>query len=276
MGRKLQDLVRKVIAGSLSSLAITGINAGIETSHADSIYENPSASHDRFIENKSDLKPKLLLRLNNASDDWTYVSHRSHRSHSSHSSHRSHYSSRTSSPPKNTTPPPSPSTSTTTKPSTSNQVNPRSLGSRILKRADSGTDVAELCRILINKGYLTERPVSSAATFTAEVENAVKMFQRNNKLEQTGTVTPILTVLLKENSGRELGSRTLKVGMEGEDVAELIRLLIKHGYIQERLVTSKEKFTVEVENALKRFQKTNNMNETGIADPPTIVLLRFL
>jgi len=68
----------------------------------------------------------------------------------------------------------------------------------------------------------------------------------------------------------ELGSRTLKWGMTGTDVAALQDSLISKGYDIEITGT----LNLATEEALKDFQKKNNIEPNGILDVKTLYYLK--
>lgn len=71
-----------------------------------------------------------------------------------------------------------------------------------------------------------------------------------------------------------LGSRTLRVGSVGTDVADLIRRLNAHGHMSRASVGTTEVYTSEVESAVRSFQRARSLGVTGTADLETIRLLQ--
>lgn len=61
----------------------------------------------------------------------------------------------------------------------------------------------------------------------------------------------------------EFGSRLLQRGMCGSDVAELMRLLVAHGHLASYDVNSDSLFTYAVENAVREFQRSRQLDQDG-------------
>ncbi len=71
----------------------------------------------------------------------------------------------------------------------------------------------------------------------------------------------------------ELGYRTLKQGMKGNDVTALIVLLNEHGF---EVTTKKHhKFNRKVRHSIERFQASKGLPVTGIANQATIYYLKY-
>lgn len=79
-------------------------------------------------------------------------------------------------------------------------------------------------------------------------------------------------------TANKLGSRALKLGMEGEDVTELIKLLIAKGYYklpEGYTLKEKELFDIIVEDAIKKFQKDKGIAVDGSVGPTTLYHLKY-
>ncbi|TMI63708.1 MAG: peptidoglycan-binding protein [Bacteroidetes bacterium] len=76
----------------------------------------------------------------------------------------------------------------------------------------------------------------------------------------------------------KLGSRTLKKGMSGTDVTELINILIKKKYLKlnngATKVSGSSIFSQLVEDAVKNFQTDNGLPSDGICNASTIYYLK--
>ncbi|MDZ4196103.1 MAG: peptidoglycan-binding protein [Candidatus Izemoplasmatales bacterium] len=193
MKKKLSLIVRKVFLGSLASIASSNPNFAANSIAQENSFEYESK--ERFITKKNvDLIPKLILKQS-TNDEWSFMAHRSHRSHQSHQSHRSHYSS---------------SQGTTTEPKTNQGIQPVEkptsnvairLGTRILKKDMSGTDVTELINILLKKEYLKLEnggtSVTGIHTYDEIVEDAIKKFQKDNGLTNNGICDTTTVYYLK-------------------------------------------------------------------------------
>ena len=286
---RLNNLARRVLASSLATLGLGGdAEAAAGPPLAPPLDADPRV--DPWSP-KADLSKKLLLRLNEATGEVDAVSHRSHRSHSSH---RSHYSSRSSSPSPRTRSTPRAATPRYTAPA------PRVLGSRTLSRGSVGEDVAELVRRLERHGHVDRVYIGSTEVYTSSVESAVRAFQRSASLETDGVAGSETIRMLKlepyqitppspppaarqspgavpaDSSERVrssmLGARKLKFGMEGPDVADLIRRLKQGGYLPG--LTSGDTFTAQVDEGVKRFQREHGLEADGIVGRETVLKLK--
>lgn len=93
----------------------------------------------------------------------------------------------------------------------------------------------------------------------------------------TSTYTPSSTTTTASNSVA-LGTRTLKLGMEGTDVKELILLLINKGYYvlpESHTLKDKEVFDLLVEAAVKKLQKDKGLDEDGIVGASTLFYIKY-
>lgn len=75
----------------------------------------------------------------------------------------------------------------------------------------------------------------------------------------------------------KLGSRTLKKGMSGTDVTELVNILIKKEYLKldgGGQVTGSYTFDTVIEDAVKKFQTDNGLEGDGICGSTTIYYLK--
>jgi murein L,D-transpeptidase YcbB/YkuD len=62
--------------------------------------------------------------------------------------------------------------------------------------------------------------------------------------------------------------------MCGSDVEELMRLLVGRGHLREAQVNSEAMFTLPVENAVKAFQRSRQLQPDGKVGPVTARNLR--
>lgn len=141
------------------------------------------------------------------------------------------------------------------------------LGSRLLKRGMTGTDVAEAQRLLKTRGYAIE----ADGVFGPATENAVKQFQGNRWLDDDGVIGPDTLGTLQSN----LGYRMLKRGLKGLDVAELQRLLMRKNYNLSPYFADGD-FGGVTERRVRDFQLAafGSRGVDGIAGPNTIRALR--
>ena len=75
-----------------------------------------------------------------------------------------------------------------------------------------------------------------------------------------------------------LGDRIIKDGMSGEDVTEMINLLVKKGYLElkdgQKTVEGIYKYEGVIVEAIKSFQKDNNLIPDGIITKNLVYLLK--
>ena len=80
------------------------------------------------------------------------------------------------------------------------------------------------------------------------------------------------------SSGYVLGSRVLKLGMSGNDVTELINILLRKRYLAlddgGMTVTGVYTYDSIIEDAVKRFQTDNGLDGTGVCDVKTVYILK--
>lgn len=102
----------------------------------------------------------------------------------------------------------------------------------------------------------------------------------------SGTSTPKSNSELKPNYNNsstttitlQLGSRTLKRGMSGTDVTELVNIFLKKKYLKldngETQVTGTYTYDETIEGAVKKYQSDNGLTSDGICGPTTIYYLK--
>lgn len=259
-----------------------------------------------------------MIGVNTHRSHSSHSSHRSGsyvRSHSSHTSHTSHSSSSTSygttSRTKSTYTPAvgsgsssgtrSRSNNSGTKPSSTSSSSKKrnkgtasglyspttldfrtvSLGDRTLTRNLYGNDVKMLIVLLVEKLYIRESWVSNKDNYPIydnHVEDAVKHFQKDAGLSQTGIVDESTLESLeawgKGETSVYLGVRDLyyltSYPFAGTDVDELIKLLWEKGYALDPMKLEKRDghyvFTQDIEMIVKRYQVANGLTETGVVD----------
>lgn len=76
----------------------------------------------------------------------------------------------------------------------------------------------------------------------------------------------------------QLGSRTLRLGMSGTDVTELVNILLRKNYLKldngGTVVTGSYNYDEIIEGAVKKFQTDNGLTSNGICDSATIYYLK--
>jgi len=95
-----------------------------------------------------------------------------------------------------------------------------------------------------------------------------------NNNNSSGTVNTSDT----ETNTLQLGSRTLKIGMSGTDVTELINILLKKEYLKLEdggtHVTGVYTYDETVLSAIKKFQSDNGLTSDGVCGSTTIYYLK--
>ncbi len=144
----------------------------------------------------------------------------------------------------------------------------------LLKRGASGLDVRKLQGRLAELGYYAGGVDGIYGETTVD---AVKAFQRNNGLSGDGQAGAQTQSKLYSTSARYAShpvatadpeeSRTLSVGMSGNDVYALQERLIELRYLSG---VADGVFGIETQNALIEFQKNNNLTADGNAGSATI------
>lgn len=149
----------------------------------------------------------------------------------------------------------------------------------------TGPDVYQLMIILTKHKYLKPEDLNTQQLYSEAVENAVKAFQRANNLTVDGEVGAVTATYLSTTTDMPvttpattytLGDRTLKKGMTGPDVNQLMMILIKHGYLKPDDINTEQLFTEAVENAVKAFQEAKDMTADGRVGALTAIRLKAL
>ena len=132
---------------------------------------------------------------------------------------------------------------------------------RLLGLGDEGEDVRFLQMRLQSLGYFTGE---TNGKYGEDTQTAVRKFQEENKnrgLEVTGNADVETQVQIASAK-----YRNLKYGSSGEDVKDLQIRLTALGYYKGMISGD---FLEGTQNGIKRFQKNNNLESTGEADPLT-------
>ena len=138
------------------------------------------------------------------------------------------------------------------------------------KKGDVDPKIKELQQLLIDKGYLAAN-TELAETFGAKTETAVKLFQTENGLPVNGVVDNTLWAALEVAEVR-VEPFELKNGVTDEKVAQLQQLLMDKGYMTKDTPTTY--FGKKTEEAVKLFQRTNQMTETGIVNNTLFTMIQ--
>ena len=104
--------------------------------------------------------------------------------------------------------------------------------------------------------------------FDDTVLEAVHLFQKTAGFEQSEKMTPeMLELLYSENAPLSPDYNNLRVGYMGDDVTKLQEKLAVLKYYDGK---NSGVYTAALEEAVKKFQKDNGLEQTGIADTVTI------
>ncbi len=138
-----------------------------------------------------------------------------------------------------------------------------------LKESDSGSDVILLQQLLRINNYF---PASITGVYGPDTVNSVTVFQKENNLEITGTVTEetweylykITNPASKNKS--VLNKPILEVGIAGQEVKEVQSILKSLGYYNGSI---DGQFDEEVYESVAAFQFVNKLVPDGIVGPNT-------
>lgn len=104
--------------------------------------------------------------------------------------------------------------------------------------------------------------------FGSATQYAVKLFQRQHELDQNGIVgTETAEMLFGETAQHYL----MKIGAEGRDIKALQQQLYEMGYMKKADIDSV--FGEKTTEAVKAFQKRNNLKQDGLAGEKTLAKL---
>ncbi|QIU97121.1 peptidoglycan-binding domain-containing protein [Bacteroides faecium] len=287
---------KKIIKSVLLSAIVSLFHANAEAVEAQGLSLSlDDLNNGNKKDEMSPLNNKIyynVLKLKKNGDLTLIAGHRSHYSHRSsgggghysHSSHRSSsyggsYSSGSSN-----------SGSSTSYSTPKKTYATYSLGDRILTSGSYGADVTKLTDLLVLAKYLRKNWItqkSNYSQFNNHVVSAIKRFQKDAGLKQTGVVdattishlqawdTNKTTIVLGIRDLQYIDSTSI---VSGNDVSELVVLLKKAGYAPDpsKLQYSGQQviFTEDIAMAIKMFQAYNSLSVTGIADEKTIQKLR--
>jgi len=159
-------------------------------------------------------------------------------------------------------------------------------GERTLRKGFNGNDVKELIIKLISFNYMKSESIlfkDGEMLYDNTVEEAVKKFQADAGLEQTGVFAKEEAELLARwGRGVTLGARELYFDTNnefyGNDVDELIELLKKAGFPPDPSKIQKTSgstvFTKDIKTAVQLFQAFNGMSPSGKVDKQTLRKLK--
>lgn len=143
-----------------------------------------------------------------------------------------------------------------------------------LKRGDTGRDVTNMQKRLIQLGYLAG---SATGKFDEATEAAVYAFQERNVAYADGIAGPMtLKALYSSNAKRAKNpasgsTGSLRIGLKNSEAVRRMQTRLKTlGYYKGSIDGS---FGPSTEEAVKLFQRTNGINVDGVAGPATLTVL---
>ncbi len=300
MKDEIKKVIRQTVLGAIASILHNNVYATeAVTPSLSSIDIGQNYSKDLI----SSIRRKIIknvLAVSPNGETKLIAGHRSHMSHRSggggggggHQSHYSHYSSYNSDSyysHSSSSYSGSRRKSITTSPKKTYAT--YSLGDRTLRKGLYGADVSSLTALLVHNLYLNSNGVKTQkgySLYDSKVTNAIKRFQKDAGLSQTGitnaNVLSRLQTWTPSKTTKTLGVRDLKYiessPVSGNDVATLITLLINAGFAPNQsklqIKSGNAIYTEDVQMAVKMFQAYNGLYVSGIADSETISKLRSL
>lgn len=148
----------------------------------------------------------------------------------------------------------------------------------ILMKGDNDKYVLELQTALCDQGFLKAKLTGYFGTDTVE---ALMAFQKYKSLKADGKAGPETRQALlgskykpitEERKVENKSADKIYPGDKGDDVKELQQDLQKLGYYKYSKITGY--YGPSTGEAVKRFQKTNNLNADGVVDSSTLNLLK--
>ena len=131
-----------------------------------------------------------------------------------------------------------------------------------------GDDVKLIQQRLVDLGYMQQK--HTTGYFGTITEAAVIEYQEDNGIDAIGVAGPKTLMSLFDSTSFDT-SDVYKMGQRSEDVRAIQRLLIIKGYLGSRYDTGY--FGSLTYNAVKQFQKNNNLKADGIVGEDTIAKL---
>lgn len=152
--------------------------------------------------------------------------------------------------------------------SQTNSSNNKNSASGILRRGMRGREVLQLQEQLKKAGINISK-YGTDGIYGQETEQAVRTFQRQQKLKVDGIAGPVTRAALqKVVNDNSKGTKTLRRGMSGKEVKELQQQLVAVG-IRLAKYGADGNFGKETEEAVKAFQRQEMLRVDGIVGPET-------
>lgn len=133
----------------------------------------------------------------------------------------------------------------------------------VLKKDDQGDEVKRLQEMLVGLGYMTMEKIGGGfGKFGPQTEAAVKAFQKHLGLKETGKVDET------ERNALEAIKNGIARGSSQTGIVKAVQnRLVELGYMTEVQVnTGHGTFGPQTERAVKKFQKDNLLQESGIVE----------
>lgn len=141
----------------------------------------------------------------------------------------------------------------------------------VLRNGDESSNVKTLQKALNEMGYLKDDKITGY--FGDVTESAVRKFQKDNGISETGvvaqkTIERINTII---NGTKLETGKVYKSGDENDGVKEVQKRLSELGYLDKKYVTGY--YGAITVAAVKKFQKNNQISETGTVAELTLQAL---
>jgi peptidoglycan hydrolase-like protein with peptidoglycan-binding domain len=137
-----------------------------------------------------------------------------------------------------------------------------------LELGNKSVIVAILQKELIAKGYLKE---PATGVFDANTQAAVKAFQKAENLPVTGYVQVATSSLASLFAAAALPFVPIKIGATGVQANAVQSILINKGNL--KIATTTAYFGTLTQSALKAFQASHGLPQTGIVDQATFAAM---
>ena len=134
-----------------------------------------------------------------------------------------------------------------------------------LSVGDNDAMIPEIITMLASLGYIESDEPSEY--FNEPMENAVKLFQRSNNMNQTGEVDSLMLNVLYSGNPSEY---VIEQGNSGEDVKMVQERLTDLGYYEEKV---NGYYGTSTQNAIEDFQIQNDLDVSGVVDTDTFATL---
>ncbi len=141
----------------------------------------------------------------------------------------------------------------------------------VFRNGDESAEVRKLQQALCDMGYLKEDSVTGY--YGDVTESAVKKFQKDNGIKETGVAAKqtLDKINTRVNGTKLEEGKVYKSGDENSGVKEVQTRLYELGYLEKKYVTGY--YGAITVSAVKKFQKNNQISETGTVAELTLKAL---